>query len=118
VRRLEPVGEETCLLQLLSDDELPRDYLADLIDPPTTQGGRRLMHTRISETLCDFIENTKGSPQFAPRRLEAVRRLGTFECQRSFDLLQALVRARRHLVLPAESHELRDAARRALASRS
>jgi hypothetical protein len=116
VRKLENLGPEGCLLGLIPDEELPRDYLAGLLDPPRTPGARSMLHRRISETLCEFVEASAGNPARAAQRLAAVIHLGTFESEPSKVLLKGLLSSRHLLFLPAESAELRAAARQALAS--
>ncbi len=115
VRGLGIEQEEASLLHILSDEELPRDYLADLLDPPQTPTGKIRQHERIAEILCGFIESAARLSPRSGRRLAAIRQLALFQSPRATRLLRRLAHGRRMLFLPFEPAEVRVAARASLA---
>lgn len=115
IRSLGPTGEETCLLQLLSDEELPRDYLADLLDPPTHPAGIRNLHERISRTLVTFVRDVADLEARRGHRLAAIRMLALFQTPEATELLNELLGGRRFLFARKESSEVRAAATSSLA---
>lgn len=113
LRRAAAGQPEACLLELLEIGELPRDYLAELLEPSTEPQARDRMRTRIADVLAERVEQWVGKPHVAQRRLTAVRLLGRFQSRHAEQVLRQAGK-RTKLFQSAIDTDLQRAAREAL----
>jgi len=113
LRRFAAGREEACLLDLLEVGELPRDYLAELLDPSPDPQVYERMRGRIADILAERVEHWEGTPRFARRRLDAVGLLAVFHSRHAEQVLRQLAR-RTRLFRSEVENDLQRAARESL----
>ena len=103
---------EACLLDILEVGELPRDYLAELLEPSSEPQARARMRGRIADLLAERVE-LWGGTRNSIRRLAAVHLLATFRSRHSEQVLTQLSK-RSKLFRSEIETDLQKAAREAL----
>ena len=111
-------GDDTaaCLLSIVDDPELlPVKYLQSLAgEGVSTTTDAWAQRDLIAGVICRYLYATANRPEKADRRAYAIQCLEHFMTPDARKLLEELLRARRHLVVPREPKAVRQAVRRVL----
>ncbi|MFG0319912.1 MAG: hypothetical protein ACF8XB_21755 [Planctomycetota bacterium JB042] len=99
-------------LRILSDEEVPVDYLLALTTEPSRHEGDERRVEAAAGLLAEFV--TRTDEESAARRLEAIPMLGVLKCETARKGLEELSSTRRRLLAPSEGEPFREAVRRAL----
>ncbi len=99
-------------LRILSDEEVPVEYLLAITTERSRQEGDEPRVEAAAGLLAEFVTRTDDAS--AARRLEAIPLLGVLRCEAARKALEEISSTRRRLLAPSEGEAYREAARRAL----
>ena len=115
LRRLRGDDSLACLLSIVDEPELlPVKYLQALTEGGQSASDAWAMRDLIAGVICRYLYATADKPEKTERRAYAIQCLEHFMTPDARDLLRDLLRSRKHLVIPSEPKQIRQAARRVL----